>query len=317
MTKRKLGKSGPELTVIGFGAWAIGGPWEFGWGPVDDAQSLSAIHRALDLGINWIDTAAVYGLGHSEEVVAEAIRGIRHEVFVATKCGMVWDDHGTVSKSLNPESIRKEIEASLRRLRTDYVDLYQIHWPSIDTSSDESWKIMCDLVKEGKTRFVGACNYAVSDMEQSRTAGPMHSLQPPYNLIKRDIEEEIIPYCLKNEIGIIAYSPMASGLLTGKFDYDKLSDDDWRRKSKIFSEPKRKQVSKISKRLLPIAHEHGMSLGELAVAWVLKNPGVTSAIVGVRSAWQIEEIAGAARKELSSSAYESIGELLSEVSSLW
>lgn len=310
MKTRILGKRGPEITVIGFGAWAIGGPWEFGWGTVDDKESIKAIHRGLDLGINWIDTAAVYGLGHSEEVVAEAIRGIRQEVFLATKCGMVWDQQGKVTKNLKPKSIRKEIEDSLRRLQTDHIDLYQFHWPDVTTPVEDSWSVMTDLVQEGKVRFIGVCNFSVEELERCRKIAPVQSLQPPYHMLRRDIEKELLPYCGKQGIGIVAYSPMASGLLTGKFNFDSLAGDDWRRKDPQFDKLSREKVARLLDQLNPIAQRHKLSLGELAVAWVLRNENLTSAIVGARKAWQIEEIVGAADVMLSSHDIDSIGSFL-------
>jgi aryl-alcohol dehydrogenase-like predicted oxidoreductase len=301
MKKRMLGKDGPELSVIGLGAWAMGGSWEFGWGPVDDKESVKTIHRALDFGINWIDTAAVYGLGHSEEVVGEALRGIRDEVFIATKCGMVWDEKGTVTKSLRPESIRREVEASLRRLKTDHIDLYQFHWPDPETPVEDSWRTMAELVKEGKVRTIGVCNFSVAELERCRAIAPVQSLQPPYNMLRRVVEDELLPYCQSQGIGVVAYSPMASGLLTGTFDPDNLAPDDWRRKNPRFNEESRSKVTGLLNQLKPIADRYSISVGGLAIAWVLRNSVVTSAIVGARKQWQIEETVGASETELSSS----------------
>ena len=294
MKTRTLGTNGPTLSVIGFGAWAIGGSWEFGWGPVDDGESIKAIRRALDLGINWIDTAAVYGLGHSEEVVARALQGVRSRVFIATKCGMVWDEKGAVTKSLKPASIRNEMENSLRRLRTDYIDLYQFHWPDRETPVEESWKTMAELVREGKVRHIGVCNFSVCELERCLAVAPVQSLQPPYNMLRRDAERELLPFCGEHGIGVVACSPMASGLLTGKFDFDALAPDDWRRKSSQFNEDGRARVTRLLNQLKPISERRGINLGELAVAWVLRNENITSAIVGARREWQIEESAGAA-----------------------
>jgi aryl-alcohol dehydrogenase-like predicted oxidoreductase len=313
MKTRTLGKNGPTITVIGFGAWAIGGSWEFGWGPVDDQESIKTIHRALDLGINWIDTAAVYGLGHSEEVVGRALQGIRTKIFLATKCGMVWDDKGVVTKNLRPQSIRKEVEDSLRRLQTDYIDLYQFHWPDPETPVEDSWTTMAQLQKEGKVRFIGVCNFSVAELKRCMAIAPVQSLQPPYNMLRRDVEQELLPYCGKYGIGVVAYSPMASGLLTGKFDIDKLAADDWRRKSRQFDMANREKVRNLLDRLKPIADRKGIRVGELAVAWVLRNEIVTSAIVGARKTWQIEEIAGASKVELSASDIEMIDPYLRTV----
>ncbi len=289
MRKRILGKGGPELTAIGFGAWAIGGPWEFGWGPVDDEASVSAIRKAIDSGINWIDTAAVYGLGHSEEVVARAISGHRDDVFLATKCGMVWDDSRKVRVHLGPVSIRKEIEASLRRLRTDHVDLYQFHWPDPDTPVEESWETMVRLKEEGKAKHIGVCNFGVDLLKRCSAIERPQSLQPIYNLVRQDVSKEVLPYCLQNGIGVVAYSPMMSGLLSGKFDITKLAADDWRRKNKVFQEPLLSREIALVERMRPIASKYGRTVGQLAVAWVNMNPAVTSSIVGARTAGQVEE----------------------------
>ncbi len=310
MKTRELGTAGPKLTGIGFGAWAIGGSWEFGWGAVDDRESIKAIHRGLDLGINWIDTAAVYGLGHSEEVVAQALRGIRDEVFLATKCGMIWNENGKVTKSLKPQSIRKEVEDSLRRLKTDHIDLYQIHWPDVDTPIEDSWLTMAELKKEGKVRNIGVCNYSVAELEQCLAVAPVQSLQPMYNMLDRDVERELLPYCQTHGIGVVAYSPMASGLLTGKFDFAKIALDDWRRKNSKFNEVNRAKVTTLLAQMKPVAVRYNIDPGELAVAWVLRNQTVTSAIVGARKAWQIEEIVGAADIDMSTDDYLSINRLL-------
>ena len=221
MHMRILGINGPHLTEIGFGAWAIGGPWEYGWGAVDDEQSVRTIHRALEHGINWIDTAAVYGLGHSEEIVGQALKGRRKKVFIATKCGMVWDVKRHVKIHASPKSIRREIEESLKRLQTDYIDLYQIHWPDPETPIEDSWGTLVRLNEEGKIRYVGVCNFDVPLLQKCNAIAPVQSLQPPYNLLRRKIESEILPYCLKHDIGVVAYSPMQSGLLSGKFEINK------------------------------------------------------------------------------------------------
>jgi len=292
--KRILGKNGPQLSEIGFGAWAIGGPWEYGWGPVDDTESIKAIHRAIDLGINWIDTAAVYGLGHSEEVVAKALKGKRKEIFLATKCGMIWDAKGHVTIHASASSIRKEIEASLKRLITDYIDLYQIHWPDPETPVEESWGELVRLREEGKVRYIGVCNYDVPLLEKCNAIAPVQSLQPPYSMLRRQIEREILPYCLKNEIGVVAYSPLQSGLLTGNFDIKRLAPDDWRRKNKYFQEPYLSKALSFVEKLKPIAEKYHKTVSQFAVAWVLKNPAVTSAIVGARKVEQVEENVGAA-----------------------
>lgn len=313
MQTRQLGKNGPQLTVIGFGAWAIGGPWQYGWGKVNDAESIQAIHTALDNGINWIDTAAVYGFGHSEEVVGKAVKGIRNNVFIATKCGMINDGTGNAIINLKPENIRKEINDSLRRLQTDYIDLYQFHWPDPNTPVEDSWGTMVDLQKEGKVRFIGVSNFDVSLLDRCIKIAPVQSLQPPYSLLRRDIEKEILPYCLKNGIGVIVYSPMQAGLLTGKFDINKLAEDDWRRKSKMYQEPYLSKALEFVERIRPIAEKSNKSVGNLAVAWVLRNSAVTSAIVGARNSKQVLENINAADYILTDDEMKEISKLLEEL----
>lgn len=312
MICRQLGKNGPQLTEIGFGAWAIGGPWEYGWGDVDDEQSIKAIHRALELGINWIDTAAVYGLGHSEEVVARAIKGIRQSVLIATKCGMIWDERRRVRIHVSPNSIRKEIENSLKRLKTDYIDLYQIHWPDPETPIEDSWSTLAQLQYEGKVKYIGVCNYDVPLLEKCRAIAPVQSLQPPYSLLRRQIEKEILPYCLNNEISVVAYSPMQAGLLSGKFDFNKLAPDDWRRNNKYYQEPNLSKALTFVEKIRPIAEKYKKTVGQLAVAWVLKHPAITSAIVGARTARHVEENIGAAGFVIEDSDIKLIKQALEE-----
>ena len=313
METRQLGKDGPFLTEIGLGTWAIGGPWSWGWGKQDDRESVAAIRRALELGVNWIDTAAVYGLGHAEEVVAQAIEGRRHEVFLATKCGLVWDDRGRVRNNLEPESIRREAEESLRRLKTDVIDLYQIHWPDPNASIRRAWETMVKLQKAGKVRYIGVSNFDVPQLKQCLKVAPVQSLQPPYSLVRREIEEEILPFCRENGIGVVVYSPMASGLLTGKYDPNRLAPDDWRRKVDDFVEPKVTRFLKLVEKIRPIAARHGKTVGNLAVAWTLMNPAVTSAIVGARNVQQVEENIQAAGWRLTPEEMEEINALLKEL----
>ncbi|MBI5022410.1 MAG: aldo/keto reductase [Ignavibacteriales bacterium] len=300
MNRRKLGKNGPELTEIGFGAWAIGGPWQFGWGKIDDNESINAIHRAIDLGINWIDTAAIYGLGHSEEVVGKALQDKRQNVFLATKCGMVWDDQRNVKIHASSKSIISEIEKSLNRLNVDYVDLYQIHWPDPKTEVEESWETLVKLKEEGKTRFIGVCNYDLQLLQRCNKISQVQSLQPPYSLLRRQIEKEILPYCLRENIGVIAYSPMQAGILSGKFDITKLADDDWRRSNKFYLEPNLSRALEFVEKIKPIASKYNKTVGQLAIAWVLKHTAVTSAIVGARTATQVVENVEAAGFTISS-----------------
>ncbi|PYM01794.1 MAG: aldo/keto reductase [Verrucomicrobia bacterium] len=293
----QLGNSDLLITPIGFGAWAIGGSgWEFGWGEQDDKQSVAAIHRALELGINWIDTAAVYGMGHSEKVVALALRtwsGSRPYVF--TKCGLRWDEQGYVHRTLNATSIRQECEDSLRRLNVDVIDLYQIHWPTEEL--EEGWSAMARLQKEGKVRWIGVSNFNVGEMRRAQAVAPLTSLQPPFSLVRRDIEHEILPYCRSEKLGVIVYSPMASGLLTGAMTReraDALSASDWRSRDVEFQEPKLSKNLALVERLREIGERHGRPPGQIAIAWTLRNPAVTGAIVGARNAKQVEGNVGAA-----------------------
>jgi len=297
MKTKQLGESDLSITPIGFGAWAIGGSgWEFGWGEQDDKQSVAAIHRALELGINWIDTAAVYGMGHSEKVVALALRtwsGPRPYVF--TKCGLRWDEQGYVHRSLSAASIRRECEDSLRRLKVDAIDLYQIHWPTEEL--EEGWNAMARLQKEGKVRWIGVSNFNVKEMRRAQAIAPITSLQPPYSLVRREIEHEILPYCQSEELGVIVYSPMASGLLTGAMTrkrVDALSMSDWRSRDIEFQEPRLSKNLALVERLREIGERHGRPPGQIAIAWTLRNPAVTCAIVGERNGKQVERNVGAA-----------------------
>jgi aryl-alcohol dehydrogenase-like predicted oxidoreductase len=297
MNTKKLGNSDLMITPMGFGAWAVGGPWQFGWGAQSDRDSIAAIHRALELGINWIDTAAVYGLGHSERVVAKALRdwkGTRPYVF--TKCGMVWNEKGEVGYSLRVDSVRRECEASLRRLSVDAIDLYQIHWPADHLAETaEGWITMTELQKEGKVRWIGVSNFSVQELQKVQAIAPVTSLQPPYSLIRGDAEKELLPFCQRENIGVVVYSPMASGLLTGAMTHErvaKLPDDDWRRRNPEFQEPKLSQNLALVERLGAIGARHGKSPGEVAIAWTLRYPAVTGAIVGARNAKQVDGIIG-------------------------
>ena len=298
MKRKRLGNSDMDITPIGFGAWAVGGDWQFGWGEQDDRQSIAAIHRALELGVNWIDTAAVYGLGHSEEVVQEALRqwrGARPYVF--TKCGMVWNEKGKVGEVLRADSIRRECEASLRRLGTDVIDLYQIHWPVDDMAETlEGWTTLAQLQKEGKVRWIGVSNFGVEEMQKANAIATITSLQPPYSLIRRDVESAQLPYCQREGIGVIVYSPMGSGLLTGAMTRERvaaLPKNDWRSNNPAFQEPKLSENLAVAERLRVVGDRHDRSPGEVAIAWTLRNPAVTAAIVGARNAKQVDGIIGA------------------------
>ena len=303
MKTRQLGTSDLRITAIGFGAWAVGGDWQYGWGAQDDNDSIAAIHRALELGLNWIDTAAVYGLGHSEMVVAKALAAWPHQrPYVFTKCGMIWNEKREVSYSLKADSIRREIESSLRRLRVETIDLYQVHWPADDLPETiEGWQTLAALQKEGKLRWIGASNFSVEELKAAQRIAPVTSLQPPYSLIRREIEKEVLPHCHRENIGVIAYSPMASGLLTGAMTREriaKLPATDWRKNNAEFQELKLGRHLALVERLRVVGARHGRSPGEVAIAWVLRDPVVTGAIVGGRNAKQVEAIIGAAEFRL-------------------
>jgi aryl-alcohol dehydrogenase-like predicted oxidoreductase len=294
MQFRRLGSDGPEISVVGVGAWAIGGPWRFGWGPQDDDESLAALHKAFDAGVNWVDTAAVYGLGHSEEVVGQAVREHGGEVLVFTKCGRPWygRENNEPTYDLRPETIRFELEQSLKRLGTDHVDLYQFHWPDTETGTpvEDSWATMADLVSEGKVRWAGVSNFDVQRLRRCERVRHVDSLQPPFSLIDRSAADEIA-WCAANGTGVLCYSPLGSGLLTGSFDADRVRDlpaGDWRRTSDEFRPPRLEANLELARRLEPVAERHGVPVAAVAVAWVLATDGVTAAIVGARRPSQVD-----------------------------
>jgi aryl-alcohol dehydrogenase-like predicted oxidoreductase len=291
------------ITPIGFGAWAIGGSgWDFAWGGQDDSDSVAAIHEALDAGVNWIDTAAVYGLGHSEEVVARALAGMSNRPYVFTKCSMIWDEQRQIGLSLKGASIRRECEASLRRLGVDAIDLYQIHWPDPEEDIEEGWATMAKLKEEGKLRNIGVSNFDIGQMQRALDIAPITSLQPRYSLIHREVEEEILPFAAWQEIGVIAYSPMASGLLTGAMTRERIEQlpaDDWRRNHSDFQDPLLSRNLRLVRLLKVIGAHHGRTPAEVAVAWVLHNRAVTGAIVGARKPGQIRGVLGASGMRLS------------------
>jgi aryl-alcohol dehydrogenase-like predicted oxidoreductase len=303
MRTKQLGNSDLFITPIGFGAWAIGGSgWEFAWGGQDDRDSVAAIHEALDAGVNWIDTAAVYGLGHSEKVVARALEGVRDRPYVFTKCSMVWNERRQIGRSLKADSIRHECEASLRRLRAETIDLYQVHWPDPDEDIEEGWATLAALKREGKVRHIGVSNFSVAQMKRAQAIAPITSLQPRYSLIHREAEAEVLPYCALSNIGVIAYSPMASGLLTGAMTAERvaaLPADDWRKRNPDFQGPRLHRNLMLVRLLRAIGHAHGRTPAEVAVAWVLHNPAVTGAIVGARRPGQFSGVVGAAGLRLS------------------
>jgi aryl-alcohol dehydrogenase-like predicted oxidoreductase len=295
-----LGNSDLAITPVGYGAWAIGGTgWEYAWGPQRDDDSIAAIRRSLELGVNWIDTAAVYGLGHSEEVVARAladVSGKRPSVF--TKCGLVWDPRGRLSRKLTAATVRNECEASLRRLRVGTIDLYQVHWPpENDAELEEGWAELAALKAEGKVRWIGVSNFSVEQMKRAQAVAPVTSLQPPYSLVRRGVENETMPFCRKEHIGVIVYAPMASGLLTGAMTRERaasLPADDWRGRSPEFNEPNLTRNLALVERLRIVGKRYGRSAGEVAIAWTLRNPAVTGAIVGARTAAQADGVMKAA-----------------------
>jgi aryl-alcohol dehydrogenase-like predicted oxidoreductase len=309
MQKKQLGSSPFQITGIGLGAWAIGGPWDWGWGSQDDRESVKTIHKALEMGINWIDTAAVYGLGHSEEIVAKALAETSYEPLVFTKCGLPWDDSGRVSNVLKKESILKEVEDSLRRLRVDTIDLYQIHWPMPDKDIEEAWTTLKELRDSGKLRYIGVSNFSVAQLQRAQEIAGVTSLQPPYSLAFPDVQEEILPYCQEHNIGVIAYSPMASGLLSGKMTAERIANlpaDDWRHKSDHFAEPRLSRNLALADLLKEIGSHHGCTAGEVAIAWTLLHPAVTAAIVGMRTPEQVDGVIHAGEITLSNEDIQKI-----------
>jgi aryl-alcohol dehydrogenase-like predicted oxidoreductase len=297
MTKRKLGNSDLEITAIGVGAWAMGGGgWAFSWGPQDDNESIAAIRAAFEKGVNWIDTAAVYGLGHSEEVVGRAIEGISPRPYVFTKCARIWDEKRQIGKRLKADSVRAECEASLRRLNLEQIDLYQIHWPEPDEDIEEGWGAVAKLQKEGKVRWIGVSNFSVDQLKRIAPIAPITSLQPPYSMLVRGAEEALLPYAQQNGIGVIVYSPMRNGLLSGGMSKERVaafSEDDFRRRVPDFQEPNLTRNLKVADLLKTIGQRHGRTAGEVAIAWTLRNPAVTGAIVGMRSPQQVDGVVGA------------------------
>jgi aryl-alcohol dehydrogenase-like predicted oxidoreductase len=311
---KTLGSSDLHLTPIGFGAWAIGGGnWEFAWGSQDDNESIAAIHRALEIGVNWIDTAAIYGLGHSEEVVAQALKTTSHKPYVFTKCSMRWHDDRSIYRSLEAKSLEEELNNSLRRLGRDTIDLYQIHWPNPQAEIEEGWETLAKFKKQGKIRFIGVSNFDVEQMKRAQKIAPITSLQPPYSMLRRAIEEEILPFAQANNIGVINYSPMVSGLLTGKMTADRVANfpqDDWRRRAGEFNEPRLSRNLRLVELLREIGRPHNVQPGVVAVAWTLHHPAITAAIVGGRSPQQVEGLAPALHFRLTGDEYQRINAFL-------
>ena len=317
MRTKKLGNTDLELTVLGLGTWAIGGSgWDYAWGPQNDKDSIEAILEALECGVNWIDTAAVYGLGHSEEIVGKAVKQWGKPVIVATKCGLLGDLDGHVRGCIKRESIMKEAEASLKRLQVDCIDLYQIHWPNPAPDIEEGFETLMELQRQGKIRYAGVSNFSSKQMEKISARGEIASLQPPYSMLNRYAENDLLPYCEKKNIGVICYSPMQNGLLSGKMTRQRVEDmpaDDWRKtKNDLFQEPQLSQVLDLVERLRKFADMRGKTVAQAALSWVLRRSEVTAAIVGARKKGQMAELAAASEWILTPEETEAMEGLLSE-----
>ncbi|HLJ35767.1 MAG TPA: aldo/keto reductase [Ktedonobacteraceae bacterium] len=317
MRTRQFGNTDMQITPLGLGTWAIGGGnYEFGWGSQDDKESIAVIQRALELGINWVDTAAVYGLGHSEEIVGQALKEYSGErPYVFTKCSRVWNEKGEISSSLKADSIKREVENSLRRLQLDVIDLYQMHWPNPDPDIEEGWSTMAQLKKEGKVRYIGVSNFNVEQMQRAERISHIDTLQPPYSLIHPDVEKDVLRYCEQQNIGVIVYSPMMSGLLTGAMNAERVQnmpEDDWRKRNPEFQEPRLSRNLELANLLSEIGYPHNLPAGVVAIAWALRNPVVTGAIVGGRRPQQIEDLVPAAEFRLSESELAQIDRFLQE-----
>lgn len=316
MKTRKLGYTDVNLTTVGLGTWALGGgSWKFAWGHQDDKESINTILYALEIGVNWIDIAPIYGFGHSEEIVGKAIEGLKEKPFIATKCGRRWDKDGNIQGVLKRDSIRREVEESLRRLKVDVIDLYQIHWPEPDRDIEETWETIIDFIEEGIIRYGGVSNFSVEQIKRVQEIHPVASLQPPYSMLKRDMEKELLPYCKENNIGVIVYSPMQKGLLTGSFSRERVQNlpkDNHRKRDLDFLEPDLTANLELVNTLIPIAKKNKKTLSQLAIAWTLRIEEVTAAIVGARHPSQIEETALASEWKLSEEDITKIDGLLKE-----
>ncbi|MHC4532887.1 MAG: aldo/keto reductase [Planctomycetota bacterium] len=315
MQMRKLGYTDLKLTTVGLGTWAMGGPWQFGWGPQDDDEAIAAISVSLETGINWIDTAPVYGLGHSEELVGKVLKQTSQKPIVATKCSLLWNDKKEKVSCLKAQSIRQECHASLGRLGVETIDLYQIHWPEPEEDIEQAWEEMASLAKEGKIRYLGVSNCNIEQTKRLQEIHPVASLQPPYSMLHREVEDELLAYCAQNDIGVVAYSPMQRGLLTGKFSPERLANlplDDHRRKNSDFHEPQFTATLELVEQLKPIAERNGKTLAQLSISWVLRRPEVTAAIAGARKPEQILETAPASDWDLNEEDIDQIEQLLAE-----
>jgi len=315
MQTRHLGYTDLKLTTVGLGTWAMGGPWQFGWGPQNDDEAIAAILKALDLGINWLDTAPAYGLGHSEELVGTALKKTSQKPLLATKCGILWNDKKEKVTCLKRDSIRRECHDSLKRLGADVIDLYLMHWPDPDEDVEEAWKEMAKLKDEGKVRYIGVSNFNLEHLERVRKIHEVASLQPPYSMLHREVEGELLDYCARNNIGVVAYSPMQRGLLTGKFSHERLAGlalDDHRRRNPDFHEPQFTATLQLVEHLGKIAERSGRTCAQLAISWLLRRTEVTAAIVGARRPDQITETAPASDFNLNEQDIEEIEKLLAD-----
>jgi len=315
MKRRKLNQTELDLTTVGLGTWAMGGPWQFGWGPQDDNIAVETILKALELGINWIDTAAIYGLGHSEELIGKALKQTSDKAFIATKCGLLWNKKNEKVNCLKADSIRSECHASLKCMNIDVIDLYQIHWPDPDEDIEQACEELAKLRQDGKVRYIGVSNFNIEQIKRARKITPVASLQPPYSMLRRGIENQLLAYCAENDIGIIAYSPMQRGLLTGKFTKERLKNlppDDHRKKNRAFSEPYFTATLNLVEQLKPIAYRNDKTLAQVAISWVLRRPEVTAAIVGARKPEQIKETHAASDWTISKQDLEEIEKLLKQ-----
>jgi len=315
MQTRQLGYTDLKLTTVGLGTWAMGGPWQFGWGPQNDNEAIAAISAALDVGINWIDTAPVYGLGHSEELIGKVLKQTNQKPLIATKCGLLWNEKKEKVGCLKRKSIRQECHASLKRLRVEVIDLYQMHWPDPQEDIEQAWEEMAKLADQDKVRYLGVSNFNVEQIKRLQKIYPVASLQPPYSMLHREVEDELLGYCVRNNIGVVAYSPMQRGLLTGKFSHERLAAlplDDHRRRNPDFQEPQFTATLELVEQLKEITERNGRTLAQLAISWVLRRPEVTAAIVGARRPQQIAETAPASDWNLSEEDIEAIEKLLAE-----
>ncbi|MBA7616129.1 Aldo-keto reductase YhdN [subsurface metagenome] len=315
MQKRQLGYTDLQLTTVGLGTWAMGGPWQFGWGPQNDDEAIAAILTALDKGINWIDTAPIYGLGHSEKLVGKALKQTSEKPLIATKCGLIWNDKREKVNCLKGKSIREECHASLKRLGVEVIDLYQMHRPEPQEDVEQGFEEMAKLAQEGKVRYIGVSNFNVEQIKCVQKIHAVASLQPPYSMLRREVEDELLTYCEENNIGVVVYSPMQRGLLTGKFNQERLAAlplDDHRRRSPDFHDPQFTATLQLVGQLQPIAERNGKTLAQLAISWVLRRSEITAAIVGARRPEQIAETSAASDFQLSAEDIEEIERLLTE-----